>query len=125
MSYSVGDRIRYTYWVDPRGHEWHYATVTEILEPGVYSLDHEGDFQTAVNLNAVAHHELVSCDSVERAAAKCEQELKSLERLFQRECKLTLLIRAPFEHDGDILLTKDDLSLVQKAIQRLQEREQK
>lgn len=49
--------------------------------------------------------------------------LQDLEPLFQPHCRLTLLMRNPQVQDGDLLLSKDDLREVERAIARLRAKE--
>lgn len=54
---------------------------------------------------------------------ECDAVLTQLETLFQPHCKLTLIMRNPKSNDGDMILSRDDLREVEKAIKRLRLKE--
>ena len=53
----------------------------------------------------------------------CIQALTDLAGLFTENCRLTLIVRAIDDPEGDRVITKDDLQEVRKAIERSIERE--
>ena len=50
---------------------------------------------------------------------ECMVALSELTRLCKPPWKLTLVMRNPESHDGDLVISDDDLTLVQAALERL------
>lgn len=59
------------------------------------------------------------------AQIDCDLALQKLEKLFQPDCRLTLLMRRPGHPECELLFTKDDLGEVIEAIKRFQERDRR
>lgn len=53
----------------------------------------------------------------------CVEHLRELDQLLPPEWKFTLLARCTDDHDADIVITSDDLQLVEESICRFKNRE--
>jgi hypothetical protein len=63
-------------------------------------------------------------DILEQVQREVEFALQNPEKLFEPHCRFTFLVRNPKSDDGDMLLTSDDLRLVEEATHWLRKREE-
>jgi hypothetical protein len=61
--------------------------------------------------------------TLREAQIVCDSHLQEMEKCFRSHVKLTFIARNPESDDGDLILTRDDLELVEIAIRKLRDRE--
>jgi hypothetical protein len=61
--------------------------------------------------------------TLQEVQIECDLALQKLEKCFKPGIQLTLIARAPFLDDGDLILTRDNLDDVIKSIERLKTKE--
>lgn len=57
-------------------------------------------------------------DAVQAVGERVQEHLAEIAKLFRPGVKLTILVRAPFLPDGDLVVTDDNLVLAEKALAR-------
>ena len=59
-------------------------------------------------------------DQKEQLRSDVADRLVEMESMFDSRCKLTFVMRAPHLHDGDLIVTNDDIKKVRAALERLE-----